>query len=93
MGGSFGPLMDNARKCKKEFGDDYLSVEHLILAFFKDKRFGERFFKDLQLGEKEVRDAVMGIRGNRRVTDPSKLLPYNFFFIRHDITHVYCNDV
>jgi ATP-dependent Clp protease ATP-binding subunit ClpB len=35
-------LLDQARNHKKEFGDDFLSVEHMVLAFLKDKRFGQK---------------------------------------------------
>ncbi|XP_026454718.1 chaperone protein ClpB3, mitochondrial-like [Papaver somniferum] len=76
-GGSSGPvigphfqsLLDNARRHKKEFGDDFLSVEHFLLAFRDDKRFGKQLFKDLQLGENELKEAIKGVRGNQRVTD------------------------
>ncbi|KAJ4959383.1 hypothetical protein NE237_026494 [Protea cynaroides] len=71
MGTHLQYLFDNARKHKKELGDDFLSVEHLLLAFLKDKRFGQQLFKNLQLGEKELKDAVQAIRGNQRVTDQS----------------------
>ncbi|KAH9303858.1 hypothetical protein KI387_008262, partial [Taxus chinensis] len=62
-------LLDQARVHKKEFGDDFLSVEHLVLAFLKDKRFGQKIFKDLQLTEKVLKDAVQAVRGNQKVTD------------------------
>ncbi|KAA0064591.1 chaperone protein ClpB4 [Cucumis melo var. makuwa] len=62
-------LLDNARKHKKEMGDDFLSVEHFVLAFHSDKRFGQQLFKNLQLSEKDLKDAVQAVRGNQRVTD------------------------
>jgi len=62
-------LLDQARNHKKEFGDDFLSVEHMVLAFLKDKRFGQKIFKDLQLTEKDLKDAVQAIRGHQKVTD------------------------
>ncbi|KAI3909737.1 hypothetical protein MKW98_014154 [Papaver atlanticum] len=76
-GGSSGPvigphfqsLLDNAKRHKKEFGDDFLSVEHFLLAFRDDKRFGKQLFKDLQFGENELKEAIKGVRGNQRVTD------------------------
>lgn len=53
-------------------GDDFLSVEHFVLAFHSDKRFGQQLFKNLQLSEKDLKDAVQAVRGNQRVTDQSK---------------------
>lgn len=62
-------LLDQARNHKKEFGDDFLSVEHMVLAFLKDKRFGQKLFNDLQLTEKNLKDTVQAIRGHQKVTD------------------------
>ncbi|KAF6147268.1 hypothetical protein GIB67_013089 [Kingdonia uniflora] len=69
LGPQFQSLLENARKHKKEFGDDFLSVEHLVLAFSSDKRFGQQLFKMLQLSEKELKDAIQSVRGNNRVTN------------------------
>ncbi|KAF9613332.1 hypothetical protein IFM89_007061 [Coptis chinensis] len=69
IGSHLQSLLDNARRLKKEFGDDYLSVEHLVLAFTSDKRFGQQLLKTLQLGEKELKEAIQAVRGNQRVTD------------------------
>ncbi|KAK6912521.1 Clp, repeat (R) domain [Dillenia turbinata] len=52
IGTHFRSVLDNSRKIKKEMGDEYLSVEHLALAFLSDKRFGQQLFKNLQLDEK-----------------------------------------
>ncbi|KAF4380549.1 hypothetical protein F8388_009684 [Cannabis sativa] len=69
IGSNLGSLLDNARKCKKEMGDDFVSVEHLLLVFHSDKRFGQQLFKTLQLSEKDLKDAIKAVRGSQRVTD------------------------
>ncbi|MED6146651.1 Chaperone protein ClpB4, mitochondrial [Stylosanthes scabra] len=69
VGSNFGSLLDNARRHKKEMGDEYVSVEHFLLAFPSDKRFGQQLFKNLHLSEKALKDAVQAIRGSQRVTD------------------------
>lgn len=69
IGTHLGLILDNARKHKKEMGDDFLSVEHFVLAFHSDNRFGQQLFKNLQLSEKDLKDAVQAVRGNQRVTD------------------------
>ncbi|KAL8063006.1 hypothetical protein ABFX02_01G000400 [Erythranthe guttata] len=71
LGSHLSSLLENARKFKKEMGDSFLSVEHLVLAFPLDKRFGQQLFKTLQLSEKALKDAVIAVRGNQRVTDQS----------------------
>lgn len=71
IGSHLSSLLDNARKNKKEMRDDFVSVEHLLLAFYSDQRFGQRLFKNLQLSEKDLKDAIKAIRGSQRVTDQS----------------------
>ncbi|GLT72791.1 hypothetical protein SLA2020_446950 [Shorea laevis] len=69
IGSHLSNLLDIARKCKKEMGDEFLSVEHLVLAFPSDKRFGQQLLSNLQLNEKDLKDAVNAVRGSQRVTD------------------------
>ena len=77
MGGTSGPiigshlggLLDNVRRQKKEMNDDFVSVEHLLLAFQSDTRFGQQLFKNMQLSDKDLKEAVKHVRGNQRVTD------------------------
>ncbi|XP_073046204.1 chaperone protein ClpB4, mitochondrial-like [Primulina eburnea] len=69
MGSHLSAMLDIARKFKKEMGDSFLSVEHLVLAFPLDKRFGFQLFKNLQLSENALKDAVQSVRGSQRVTD------------------------
>lgn len=52
-------------------GDSFLSVEHLVLAFPLDKRFGQKLLKNLQVNETALKDAVDAVRGTQRVTDQS----------------------
>lgn len=73
LGSNLTSLLENARKHKKEMGDAFVSVEHLVLAFLSDNRFGVRLFRNLKLSEKELKDAVQAVRGSQRVTDQSNL--------------------
>ncbi|KAF2287268.1 hypothetical protein GH714_039494 [Hevea brasiliensis] len=50
-------------------GDDFVSVEHFVLAFHLDKRFGQQLLRSLQLSEKDMRDAIQAVRGSQRVID------------------------
>lgn len=80
MGPDLNVLLSNARNHKREMKDDFVSVEHLLLAFLSDKRFGQQLFRNLQLSEQTLKDAVKAVRGNQRVTDQSMeaLFYYNF---------------
>lgn len=74
MGSNLSSLLDNSRKYKKEMGDNFVSVEHFVLAFTSDKRFGQLLFKNLQLSEQALKDAIKAVRGNQHVTDQSMML-------------------
>ncbi len=52
---------------KKEFGDQYISVEHLLLGAAETEGFTKRLFAELSsLGK--LKEAVKTIRGNNQVT-------------------------
>lgn len=89
LGPDLSLLLNNARMHKKEMKDDFVSVEHLILAFLSDKRFGQLLFSNLQLSEKALKDAVQAVRGSQRVTDQSMTDILHFML---DI-YVCCGDI
>ncbi|MEQ9354168.1 ATP-dependent chaperone ClpB [Coleofasciculus chthonoplastes] len=69
MGRSLDTLLDRADAYRKEFNDDYISVEHLMLAYVKDDRFGKSLFQEFKLDEQTLRNTITQIRGNQTVTD------------------------
>jgi ATP-dependent Clp protease ATP-binding subunit ClpB len=69
MGRSLDTLLDRADGYRKEFNDDYISVEHLMLAYVKDDRFGKSLFQEFKLDEQTLRNTITQIRGNQTVTD------------------------
>ncbi|KAG6384345.1 hypothetical protein SASPL_155822 [Salvia splendens] len=69
LGRDLEGLIQRARDYKKEFGDSFVSVEHLVLGFAEDNRFGKQLFKDFQLSLKTVKDAIQSIRGKQTVID------------------------
>lgn len=69
LGRDLEGLLQRAREHKKGFGDSFVAVEHLVLGFTQDNRFGKQLFKDFQLSEKSLRDAIQSIRGRQTVID------------------------
>uniref|UniRef100_A0A0E0CGR0 Clp R domain-containing protein n=1 Tax=Oryza meridionalis TaxID=40149 RepID=A0A0E0CGR0_9ORYZ len=61
IGSSFVSILDNARKHKKEYADEFVSVEHILRAFTEDKRFGQQLFRDLKIGENELKEAISAL--------------------------------
>lgn len=69
LGRDLEALIQRARDYKKEYGDSFVSVEHLVLGFAQDNRFGKQLFKDFQISLNTLRNAIQGIRGNQNVID------------------------
>ncbi len=69
LGRSIDTLLDRAESYRKEYGDDFISIEHILLGYIKDDRFGKALFKDLKLDEKKLKNTITQIRGNQKVTD------------------------
>ncbi|CAM6114861.1 unnamed protein product [Calypogeia fissa] len=69
LGRDLEALIDRARGHQKDLGDSFVSVEHLVLGFLQDKRFGQQLFKDFQLSAKTLNAAIRAIRGSQKVTD------------------------
>ena len=65
-------LIDTAEKTKENMKDEYLSVEHIFLAFFsKGTSKIKALLKSGGAEEKRVLEKLKSIRGNRRITDES----------------------
>lgn len=72
LGRDLETLLQRARDYKKEYNDSFVAVEHLVLGFVQDKRFGKQLFKDFQISMKALTDAVQAIRGRQTVIDQGK---------------------
>jgi ATP-dependent Clp protease ATP-binding subunit ClpB len=69
LGRSLDTLLDRADGYRKEFEDEYISIEHLLLAYAKDDRFGKSLFQEFGLDEKKLKNIIKEIRGSQKVTD------------------------
>ncbi len=69
LGGSLDTLLDRAEASRKEMGDDFISVEHLLLGYPKDDRFGRALLQEFKLDANKLKDAVEQVRGSQKVTD------------------------
>ncbi|WP_373526565.1 ATP-dependent chaperone ClpB [Nostoc sp.] len=69
LGRSLDTLLDRADGYRKEFQDEYISIEHLLLAYAKDDRFGKGLFQEFGLDESKLKNIIKQIRGSQKVTD------------------------
>lgn len=57
--------------------DEYVSIEHLVLAIFKSKSTVAQMLKDQGVTEKQLEAAIQEIRNGARVTSASAEETYN----------------
>jgi len=67
----------SAANIAKKMKDEYVSIEHLILAIFKSKDVVSQQLKDQGVSEKELRAAIQEIRKGEKVTSQSAEDTYN----------------
>ena len=71
VGRSLDTLLDRAEIYRKEFGDDFISIEHLLLGYVKDERFGKSLIREFGTDETKLKNIIKEIRGSQKVTDQS----------------------
>lgn len=69
LGRNLEGLIGRAQDVKAEMGDDFVSVEHLLVAYLDDSRFGTKALKSEGLDKKRLNEAITQIRGSKKVTD------------------------
>ena len=69
LGRSLDTLFDRAENYRTSLEDEYISIEHLILAFAQDDRFGKSLYQEFGLNEKKLKAVIKEIRGSQKVTD------------------------
>ncbi|MFY7671755.1 ATP-dependent chaperone ClpB [Tenacibaculum sp. MEBiC06402] len=72
-----GKTLNEASIIAKKMNDEYVSIEHLILAIFKSKSQIAQFLKDQGITEKNLKAAIEELRKGNRVTSQSAEESYN----------------
>ncbi len=72
-----GTTLTEAMNIAKKMNDEYVSVEHLVLAIFKSKSKVAQILKDQGVTEKGLESAISEIRKGERVTSQSQEETYN----------------
>lgn len=69
MSASLQQVLTVAEQEMKQWEDEYLSVEHVLLALFKENKPNvKRLFTAYEIDYKKAKEIITGIRGNQRVT-------------------------
>ncbi len=68
LSGRLNRLLTRAEEEARRFKDDYVSVEHLLLAMIDDTGPAGRLLKDLGVSRERLMSALQEVRGSQRVT-------------------------
>ncbi|WP_285009098.1 ATP-dependent chaperone ClpB [Pedobacter faecalis] len=69
--------LQKAQTFLKEFKDEFVSVEHLLLGLFAVNDNTSKILKDQGVNEKDLKAAITALRGDSRVTDQNAEATYN----------------
>lgn len=69
--------LQKAQSYLKEFKDDFVSVEHVLLGLLSTGDKVSSILKDAGVNDKDLKKAILELRGNTRVTDQNAEATYN----------------
>ncbi len=69
LGQGLNLVLESSIQYKKDLGDEYVSVEHLLCALANDKRCCKEILEKANINEERLKSIIMEIRGNQKVTD------------------------
>ena len=69
LGNGLSALLDRADALKQDYGDSYISVEHLLLALADDQRCGRQLLNRVGTDAASLKNAIDAVRGSQSVTD------------------------
>lgn len=69
--------LQKAQGYLKEFKDEFVSVEHILLGILAVSDKAGTALKDMGVNEKDLKKAIIGLRGDSKVTDQNAEATYN----------------
>ena len=69
--------LQKAQSYLKEFKDEFVSVEHMLLGLLAVNDNTSKLLKDQGVTEKDLKKAIVALRGNNHVTDQNAEATYN----------------
>ncbi len=70
-------ILQKAQGYLKEFKDEFVSVEHILLGILAINSKTSTIIKDYGVNEKDLKKAIVELRGNNKVTDQNAESTYN----------------
>jgi ATP-dependent Clp protease ATP-binding subunit ClpB len=77
LSGESNQVLVKSQAYLKEFGDEFVSVEHILLALLEGKNQVASLLKDVGINAKDLKAAITELRGGSKVTSQSAEAQYN----------------
>jgi ATP-dependent Clp protease ATP-binding subunit ClpB len=77
LGNATASALQKAQGYLKEFNDEFVSIEHILLGLLAANDKTSTLLKDQGVNEKDLKLAIKELRGNSRVTDQNAEATYN----------------
>src|SRR5690606_1432294 len=77
LSNALAAVLQKAQSYLKEFNDEFVSIEHLLLGLLSSSDETSTLLKDQGVNEKDLKVAIKELRGNSRVTDQNAEATYN----------------
>jgi ATP-dependent Clp protease ATP-binding subunit ClpB len=77
LSSSSNTVLQKAQSYLKEFKDDFVSVEHILLGILAAGDATASVLKDFGVNEKDLKKAIVSLRGDNKVTDQNAEATYN----------------
>ena len=76
LAGRLNTILNHAEEEAKKFKDDFISIEHILLALLEDKASIGKLFKEFGITRDLLMTALQEVRGNQRVTNQNPEATY-----------------
>ncbi len=76
LAGRLNTILKQSEEEAKNFKDDYISIEHILLALLEDKASIGKLFKEFGITRDLLMTALQEVRGNQRVTNQNPEATY-----------------
>jgi ATP-dependent Clp protease ATP-binding subunit ClpB len=77
LSSSSNSILQKANSYLKEFKDEFVSVEHILLGILAGSDKASSALKDFGVNEKDLKKAIVSLRGDNKVTDQNAEATYN----------------
>ncbi len=68
LGPSLDRMLDRAEACRTSWGDNFISIEHILMGFAEDARIGKKTLRSFNFDPQDLEQVIKSIRGSQKVT-------------------------